>query len=389
MRRPIRRQELGWHVLRNQSHQETKDASGAVRDVIERDFFSQGIWRSIDSSSVGVAALRRRLSAVLWKQILRHLPRLREDGEARILESEDILEKLGETRGTMAHQRRYLLNVSQKFCTLMTAAVDGNYSDAFFGDVNSEEGYAKRIRAVVQCTLRDFGETMLREGKSECIMDNDVEGFNGKSRPGYPTLTTRSEYLERVIRLMRRSKGRELPGTFNPIIVQDLFQEQCRPWKVITAKTTDSVVGAVTSTAMSILDHVALAKTVSGISAIVNEGIRKLVVQLNDKVTELMAPHYDGHPITYNHYLTDIVQKAQAQRRLAEVEKLVQSEPTMEAYKGKQLRHQSAFSYVQVSDLLFRLGKVEFDMEKQASGLAMDYSEAYYKARKYSSQHSR
>ncbi|KAL5866294.1 hypothetical protein ACKVWM_011668 [Pyricularia oryzae] len=140
---------------------------------------------------------------------------------------------------------------------------------------------------------------------------------------------------------------------------------------------------------MSILDHVALAKTVSGISAIVNEGIRKLVVQLNDKVTELMAPHYDGHPITYNHYLTDIVQKAQAQRRLAEVEKLVQSEPTMEAYKGKQLRHQSAFSYVQVSDLLFRLGKVEFDMEKQASGLAMDYSEAYYKARKYSSQHSR
>ncbi|TLS22355.1 uncharacterized protein PpBr36_09790 [Pyricularia pennisetigena] len=360
--------ELGWHVLRNQGHRVMNSENGVTsRDEVERDFFSQGAWRSIDASSLGVAALRKRLSAVLWKQILHHLPSLREEMEDRIRECEETLLKLGDSRETVPKQRRYLLGVSQRFCQLMTAAVEGNYSDAFFADADSDEGYAKRIRAVVQSSLRDFKDIMIRDGKTEVISDYEIP-TEGHRRPANSNLVARSEYIKRVVRLMDRSKGRELPGTFNPIIVQDLFKEQCRPWKAIVADTTDLVVAAVTTTAMAILYHVALPKTVSGISAIIHEGIGSLKLEVEAKIEELLAPHYKGHPITYNHYLTDMVQKAQAQRRRKNLEKFVESNLTL-----KQLKTNSsqAFTFGGLVELLSKMETIEPDMEQQASGLAV------------------
>lgn len=371
--------ELGWHVLRNQGHRELNSKNGVPsRDEVEREFFSQGAWRSVDSSSLGVAALRKRLSAVLWKQIMHHLPSLREDMEERIRECEETLFKLGESRDTVPKQRRYLLGVSQRFCQLMTAAMEGNYSGAFFGDAYSDEGYSKRIRAVVQTSLRDFRDTMIRDGKTEDVVECAVPSVEGDSQPAKSRSTPRPDYIERVIELMDRSKGRELPGTFNPIIVQDLFKEQCQPWKTIVRDTTDSVVAAVTTTAMSILDHVALPKTVDGISAIVNQGIASLRTKLEVKVAELLAPHYEGHPITYNHYLTDMVQKAQAQRRRKNLERFVASNSKLSQMTGG---YRENFSFVELVELLSKMETIEPDMEQQASGLAVDYSEAYYKAR--------
>ncbi|KAI6365428.1 hypothetical protein MCOR25_005355 [Pyricularia grisea] len=368
--------ELGWHVLRNQGHREMNSDNGASsRDEVERDFFSKGAWRGIDSSSLGVAALRKRLSSVLWRQILHHLPSLREDMEDRIRECEETLVRLGDSRETGPKQRRYLLGVSQKFCQLMTAAVEGNYSDAFFGDASSDDGYAKRIRAVVQSSLREFRDIMMRDGKTEDILDYEVQSAEGISRPVNSKLVPRSDYINRVIKLMDRSKGRELPGTFNPIIVQDLFKEQCQPWKAIVKDTTDLVVASVTTTAMAILDHVALPKTVSGIAAIIDERINSLKEQLEVKVRELLAPHYDGHPITYNHYLTDMVQKAQAKRRRRDVESFVKSNTTLGQIEGSIER----FSFSGLVQFLLRMETIEPDMEKQASGLAVDYAEAYYK----------
>ena len=42
---------------------------------------------------------------------------------------------------------------------------------------------------------------------------------------------------------------------------------------------------------------------------------------IEDKVKELLASRYAGHPITYNHYFAENVQKAQIARRKQEIEK--------------------------------------------------------------------
>ena len=41
--------------------------------------------------------------------------------------------------------------------------------------------------------------------------------------------------------VMRRTRGRELPGTFNPMIVADLFLEQSDPWEPIARSHIEKV----------------------------------------------------------------------------------------------------------------------------------------------------
>lgn len=44
-----------------------------------------------------------------------------------------------------------------------------------------------------------------------------------------------------------------------------------------------------------------------------------LKCRLHRKIQELLKPHYEGHPITLNHHLTDTVQKMQSDRRRQEL----------------------------------------------------------------------
>jgi hypothetical protein len=70
----------------------------------------------------------------------------------------------------------------------------------------------------------------------------------------------------------------------------------------------------------AILGYIAAEETADSVFGIVSKGIDTLKGELDHKVTELLDPHYIGHPITFNHYLTDNVQKAQSDRQMRSVE---------------------------------------------------------------------
>lgn len=44
------------------------------------------------------------------------------------------------------------------------------------------------------------------------------------------SIVSREAYLDQVETKIRRSRGRELPGLFNPMIMADLFRDQASPW---------------------------------------------------------------------------------------------------------------------------------------------------------------
>lgn len=364
--------QLGWHVLRNRTY-EMRNASLFERNQAEDEFFSKGIWRSFDPAHVGISSLRVRLSNVLKDQILRQLPSLIQDVEDGISECQEKLERLGSPRATLGEQRRYLLRVGQDFSTLMRAATDGLYRDSFFGSSETEEGYAKRLRAVVQNTLTEFEVDMREDGKTWIITD---DGFQHSGSQHRGEVISRSRYLEKVKDLMRRNRGCELPGTFPPLIIGELFSEQCKPWKEIANRLKGNILDSVYRITQSIIDHLAVSETAEGIARIVNAGIDKLKKALDDKVTELLVPHYSGHPITYNHYLTDQVQKAQADRRRRLLQqKLGEHSIKMADYRG-------TFERVEMDidpllDIL--VDQTEADMELHATSLAVDYMNAYYK----------
>lgn len=190
---------LGWHVLKNMD-MEKGQWTLEHRDLEEKEFFSAGIWENMSRSLVGIDSLRTRLGKVLLSQIATELPSLIEEIEAKTNRRKSQLQRLGEPRTTVSEQQSYLLSVSQSLQGLVKAAVDGTYNDPFFGDAHSNNGYNKRIRAVVQNLNEDFTERMCRRGHYRRICEPSDGQIPAKNQVG----TTREEYIKHIGHLLKR-----------------------------------------------------------------------------------------------------------------------------------------------------------------------------------------
>jgi hypothetical protein len=343
-----------------------------MRDEAEENFFASGIWTSMDPTKLGVKSLKPRLSNVLKDQIVHQLPSLLQDVQHVRSECQTRLDRLGTPRATFEEQRRYLLRASQDFSGLMKAAIDGFYNDPFFGRAKTEEGYQKRLRAVVQNSLTEFEENMRLKGQTRIIVDTV-----SNSRRLNPNEISRPVYIKEVTALMRRSRGRELPGTFSPLFIGELFTEQCEPWKDIAVAAKEGIIHAVNVVVQALLSHITVEDIADGLFQIISQGIEKLKDDLNHKLTELLDPHYNSHPITYNHYLTDNVQKAQSERRQRAFEAILKK-----AFGEEQFQAGRQYSLVPQTLLNMFEKRTEVDMELYASDLAIDYMQAYYKVRR-------
>jgi GTP-binding protein EngB required for normal cell division len=359
--------KLGWHVLRNRDYT-TRNSSLKERNRTEQLFFSSGAWGSLDSSQVGVHSLKSRLSKILKDQILVQLPDVLSQIQDGICDCSKRLKVLGAPRATVQEQRRHLLTVSQSFTYLIKAATDGSYSDSFFGDASTDEGYQKRLRAHLQNILAKFADMMRNQGHTYDIVD---QGFTN-----HPRQISWEDYIAKVNTLLTRSRGRELPGTFGPLIIGQLFLEQRKPWTKLVKETMEEVVRAVRHVLYAALSHVCDPYTREGILIrIIYPKLDCLEKELQEKVIELLQPHDNGHPITYNHYLTDNVQKAQAGRRMREIKK------TLEQFFGDDYTNlgtvRLSFNIENLTKLLVE--KSEADMNNYASSTATDFMQAYYK----------
>ncbi|RAL59588.1 hypothetical protein DID88_006447 [Monilinia fructigena] len=187
---------LGWHVLKNMDS-ETGNFTLADRNSEEEQYFSQGAWQALSRSILGIEALRHRLGHVLLHQIVSELPSLVKDIEVKSDACQDQLEKLGQPRASSEDQRIYLFSI--KFAERMTV----------FGHT-----YA-------------IGESSTPAKPSRNISPKNI---------------TKDQYIDLVQILMQRTRGRELPGTFNPMIIVDLFRQQSSPWeKIARDKYRDSL----------------------------------------------------------------------------------------------------------------------------------------------------
>jgi GTPase SAR1 family protein len=364
---------LGWHVLRNRDFTE-REYSVEERDNAETDLFSQGIWTSLSTSSLGIGTLKPRLSTVLRDQIVSEMPNLIHDVEAGIEECRSRLARLGEARGTPQEQRLYLIHISQSFSSLVKAAVGGVYVHDFFGDATTKAGYSKRLRAIVQNSLVDFAEDMRREGHDQEITEDAPE----QDDESIPRRISRSDFIEDVRELMRRSRGCELVGTFNPLIVGDLFYRQSRPWKRLVERYCESILQAARLCLELILIHTTDETTRDGLlREIIEPAMDRITKELGMKVSEIMRPHQKGHPITYNHSFTETIQKARQEH-----EKKNMIQPLNAFFK---LNPQTTSSYIPpqtfiTADLLDALTqRTEEDPDRFACSEAVDCMEAYYK----------
>lgn len=369
---------LGWHVLKNMDS-ETGKWSLAKRDETEQQFFEDGIWATLPQSILGISLLRERLSKLLFTQIAAELPSLVNEIELKSSACRAQLQKLGQPRASLDEQRLYLLTLSSLSQSLTKAAVDGTYNDPFFGDAKTDAGYQKRIRAVVQNLNQSFAEVMSVGGHSYAIR-GPVEGENRSTgrRLGV-VFITREKYLDRIEELMKRTRGRELPGTFNPMIISDLFLEQSKSWEILARSHIEKVARAVKTFLKHLISHIADASTYNTLfQALIEPALHTIVEDLKAKTTELLAPHQRGHPITYNHYFTETVQNVRRERSRADFTRIIQN-----FFGVDSLEEPAQLGFPQSRDfrpLLEALMKrSEPDMNRYACSEALDCMQAYYK----------
>lgn len=74
---------------------------------------------------------------------------------------------------------------------------------------------------MVQDLLLQFAEDIRCNSQDRVIVDND---FIRKVYL-YKEEISGSDFIDNIRELIKRSRGRELPGTFNPFIVGDLFYQ--------------------------------------------------------------------------------------------------------------------------------------------------------------------
>ncbi|KIH86345.1 hypothetical protein SPBR_08141 [Sporothrix brasiliensis 5110] len=395
--------QLGWHVLRNRDHT-MRAASSAERDAKEAAFFTApgSAWRTVEPAHLGIGPLRPKLSTVLMDHILSQLPAILADVDALLAECRLGLARLGSPRATAGEQRQYLSRISSQFSTLVTAAVNGSYTDAaFFGNVEprSEErehtagveeeedddvaenpntqdnkqdhtGYRRRLRAVVQNRLTRFAKDMHNRGQTRKIVcdstsDERIEHSNGKR-------IRRDDYVDEVKTAIAMSRGRELPGTFNPLVVGDLFRDQCKNWGRLADECTESVLQSCFAAVAATLRHITVQDTAEKIlQSRINPAMTTLKKDMADATDRLLAANITGHPVTYNHYLTETVQKVQNDRLRASLSNVLCSYSRDD---GMTIPHST------IETLLDKLLRAtEPDMQRVAASNAIDYMEAYYK----------
>lgn len=368
---------LGWHVLKNLDSD--KDSFSLTKRNLEEDrFFSKSIWPSLPAHLLGIYNLRPRLSSILMEQISTELPSLVEEIASKLEKCRKNLEIMGPRRETRDEQQKYLLGVSMKFQSLIKAAIDGVYNDAFFEDARSDHGYSQRLRAVIQNTSQQFAHYLSAHGSYRYIVEVEDEEYDEADADRVPV--TREAFVTHIKTLMFRTRGRELPGTFSPMVVEDLFREQCRPWNNILSGHVETVADAARKLLSLVCEHIAVETTGQCIMReIVEPAMERIMNALQLKADELLEPHKYWHPITYNHYLTETIQKIRGERRMAQVRKTLASRLGVGSDAMNETSHR-VNTYVDLRALVEAVSSLdEPDMDRFAASEALDCMEAYYK----------
>ncbi|KAK8061917.1 interferon-induced GTP-binding protein Mx [Apiospora phragmitis] len=185
---------------------------------------------------------------------------------------------------------------------------------------------------------------------------------------------TREQYIKKIITLLERNRGRELPGIFNPMIVCDLLKEQSSPWVEIAERHVRKAWLAAQKFLRHSIDHIADPMAVEAIMMnVVMPKLEGITKAMGERMAKLLD--HSGHPITYNLYMTDIIQKIREEREESRINSIIAVlfhttnsgvQRLRDGCDANQVRH--AF-----------LTSADRDMDHFAASEALDYMRAYYK----------
>ncbi|KAJ5140702.1 hypothetical protein N7448_004110 [Penicillium atrosanguineum] len=328
--------QLGWHVLQNRKF-ETRLESDDKRDELEREFFGHGRWASLSREIVGIDSLRRRLSNVLLKHVRHELPNLIHDIQSKIVDHEQTLGKMGTARLSVKEQRGFLVGISSRFGRITHEALNGMYSDDFFGDfgdrraTNDETNDFRRLRAVIREMNENFAEAISIRGCRTIIRQTETvfpfqspqqQSFNPYMEGWSPTYVTEKALQEQIQEQAVKNRGIELPGNANQVLVGKLFRDQSEPWEELAERHLTDVWSTVNYFVGLVLQHLTDQHTYTSVMSdhIIPE-MDKLRASLFEKLKELTSYRKGGHPLPLGRDFLSKIQESRQKRQLSALKK--------------------------------------------------------------------
>ncbi|KAI1822013.1 interferon-induced GTP-binding protein Mx [Xylaria intraflava] len=374
--------KLGWHVLRNRKFEESAN-SLIERNQAEAIFFRTSNFKSLPKDCVGIDALRTRLSVLLFEHVKHELPKLRQGLEDALREAHEERDVLGAPRSTTQECRTYLAQLSLDYYELCKAAVHGFYEGSFF-HFNSDEDFSPasnaaivRLRAVIQQMNTDFAKTFRLRGQKFQIdlSDQSSTGSTQTKTEGDSQIKlSKEEALDWVRKALVRTRGKELVGNFNPLLIGELFWEQSSGWEQLAVEHLEDV-SRVCKTFLGVLLDAKAPKEVKSrlFASRVSDALKERH-QSARRELDLIWKDSRSFPINYNHYYTDTIFKRRQERQKASLTRALESGTEDEIIRGY------ASVEVNVEQVLTSFTKgIDPDMENFSCEDALDCLFAIYK----------
>ena len=288
---------LGWHLLRNAGSEE-RGSPGFDRDVTERKFFSSSPWNQLMPEKKGIKNLRSRLSTCLLDLIRAEMPAVVQEIEAAKTSNDDALEKLGELRTTATKQREYLTKIGEIYQRLVRDAASAHYTDDFFGSSDEQ----RRLRTMVRRGGSSFHQIMHMKGHTYDICWENPKGvFN--SAPSFRN----SELMELIRTTLETTRGWELPGSFDPLLISPIFKQMSSKW-IGMAQTHAEGVWQLSKRFLEILlsKYCDMDTCTKIFNEVIDHDLEERRKRVRSKIEELATPYTKGHVFTYNRRFEDL-----------------------------------------------------------------------------------
>jgi hypothetical protein len=390
--------ERGWHMLKNRGDDQMK-FSFKQRNADEDLFFSKGRYADLPRECVGIDSLRERLSKVLLNHLIRELPSLKDEMVNKLQGTIAEIGKLGDRRNTTNEQRMVLMKISMRISDILNSAIKGYYESPFFGSINMDAAVdasenIRRFRAVIQHLNINFANDMrLRghkyafgagPGDEERDIEEDIKAQEEldslDEHPGLmflprPTKFTRREAIEWVKKTLERSRGYELPGTFQPMLISQLFWEQSQPWEQIASQHVGTIASACKEFIDTVLQDAAPSEFKDRLRTLYVDGaLTQALAGAKEELHKILEDKA-RHPTTYNHYFTTTVQKMR-QRKHQKITKKASEVSQVKMYD----RNNDLHINVDPGKLTEAMNKaIELDMDVFSCQEALDTERAFYK----------
>jgi hypothetical protein len=312
------------------------------------------------------------------------------------------IEKLGDRRDTTNEQRMVLMKISMRISDILNSATKGYYESSFFGSINMDAAVdapenIRRFRAVIQHLNINFATNMrLRghkyafgagPGDEEQEIEEDLKAQEElKDLEEHPSLMflpkpkklTRQEAIEWVKKTLERSRGYELPGTLQPMLISQLFWEQSQPWEQIASQHVSTIASVCKEFIDTVLQDAAPSEFKDRLSTLCVDGtLTQALTGAKEELHKILKDK-DRHPTTYNHYFTTTIQKMR-QRKHQKITKKASKASEISMYD----RDAKLQKYVDPGKLTEAMDKtIEPDMDVFSSQEALDIERAFYKDEK-------